>query len=470
MSKAIKAAIGYTIGNYLIKGLVFLTIPIFSRLLSTSDYGIYNTYLAYESIATFFISLAVFMSLKNAVYDFHERYLSYVSSILILQIVSFIVALFLATIFGNYIKIITGMNYAVVVLLLIQSLGTGVLSVYNAHVGLSYSYKKYIQIAAINSIGNICVSLILILSVFNDQRALGRIIGTVVPYFFILLYVWQYFFRQARPKISRYFWSYALMFSLPLIPHAISQVILNQFDRIMISQMVGISEAGIYSFAYNILAIILVIMASVDNVWGPWFYQKMHDGDEKAIKNESSNYIIGMLFLCLVVLLIAPELIKLLGPKSYWDSVYCVVPLVMAGYFTFLYTIPCQVEYYHKKTAFIAFGTFLAAAINIVTNYIFITLYGYIAAAYTTFITYMLYFLFHYLLARWIEGKQLFDTAIIVRCSAVLITTGVFAILLIQFLVIRYIILILVIACAYIWGRQYFKFNDLKNKWRRNRG
>lgn len=466
MSKAIRAAIGYTLGNYLIKGLVFLTIPIFSRLLSTSDYGIYNTYLAYENIISFFISLAVFMSLKNAKYDFGEKYSSYVSSILVIQIISFLGALLLATFGRNSIRNFTGMNYDVLVLLLIQSLGTGVLSVYNAHVGLSYSYKKYIQIAAFNSIGNIGISLILILSIFNDQRALGRIIGTVIPYFFIILYVWQYFFRQARPRISKFFWSYALIFSLPLIPHAISQVILNQFDRIMISQMVGISEAGIYSFAYNILAVIIVIMASVDNVWGPWFYQKMHDGDEKAIKKESSNYIIGMLFLCLVVLLISPELIKLLGPKSYWDSVYCVVPLVMAGYFTFLYTIPCQVEYYHRKTIFIAFGTFLAAIVNIVMNYIFITIYGYIAAAYTTFVAYILYFFFHYLLAKHIEGRQLFDTKVIIQCSMILVIIGILAISLVQVLLIRYIILILVMACACRWGKKYFTFDDLKKKWR----
>ena len=49
-SKAVKAGIGYTIGNYLIKGLSFLTIPIFTRLLSTEDYGIVNIFGAYENI------------------------------------------------------------------------------------------------------------------------------------------------------------------------------------------------------------------------------------------------------------------------------------------------------------------------------------------------------------------------------------------------------------------------------------
>lgn len=46
----LKAGLGYTIGNYMIKGLTFFSIPIFARLLSPDNYGIYNTYIAYESI------------------------------------------------------------------------------------------------------------------------------------------------------------------------------------------------------------------------------------------------------------------------------------------------------------------------------------------------------------------------------------------------------------------------------------
>ena len=49
-SNVLKAGLGYTVGNYLIKGLSFLTIPIFARLLDSADYGKYNTYMAFEAI------------------------------------------------------------------------------------------------------------------------------------------------------------------------------------------------------------------------------------------------------------------------------------------------------------------------------------------------------------------------------------------------------------------------------------
>lgn len=69
-SKAIKASIGYTVGNYLLKGLSFLTIPIFARLLSTEDYGTVNTFGAYESIMFVIIGFAIHASYKNARYKY----------------------------------------------------------------------------------------------------------------------------------------------------------------------------------------------------------------------------------------------------------------------------------------------------------------------------------------------------------------------------------------------------------------
>lgn len=75
-SKAAKAGLGYTIGNYCIRGIGFITVPIFSRLLSTSDFGLYNTFLAYEAVVYIFISLALNSSVKNAKYKFPKVWMN----------------------------------------------------------------------------------------------------------------------------------------------------------------------------------------------------------------------------------------------------------------------------------------------------------------------------------------------------------------------------------------------------------
>ena len=73
LNRVVNAGIGYTVGNILIKGIGFLTIPLYTRLMTTGDYGIYNTYIAYVGIVTFFVCLGLDPTLKNPEQDFAKK-------------------------------------------------------------------------------------------------------------------------------------------------------------------------------------------------------------------------------------------------------------------------------------------------------------------------------------------------------------------------------------------------------------
>lgn len=64
-SKAVSAGMGYTLGNMLIKGINFLTVPIFSRLMSTDEFGVYNVFLSYDAILSVLIGMALHSSVKS---------------------------------------------------------------------------------------------------------------------------------------------------------------------------------------------------------------------------------------------------------------------------------------------------------------------------------------------------------------------------------------------------------------------
>ena len=100
-TKVIKAGFGYVLGNYLLKGLSFLSIPIFARLLDAEDYGIYNNFLAYEGILFVLIGWAIHSSYKNANLKFSQNVASYdlyayVSDTIVLVIKTTIIYLILA--------------------------------------------------------------------------------------------------------------------------------------------------------------------------------------------------------------------------------------------------------------------------------------------------------------------------------------------------------------------------------------
>lgn len=450
----VKAGIGYTIGNYLIRGLGFLTIPIFSRLLSTSDFGIYNTFISYEGILFVLEGFAIHSSYKNARYKYKyieegarpgEDYNTYISATMILLLSSLICWILLVNLFSRSFSKLIDLNRLEQNLLISYSFATAVLTCFNTYVGIDYKYKKFLTISLINAVGNTCLSLVLILTVFKNKRYMGRIVGTTIPTVFIAIYIIISFLKRARPRNVKPFLKWGIKYSLPIIPHGISQVILSSFDVIMITRMVNSSASGIYSFAYTVFSIIRVTATSLDNVWTPWFYEKKHEGNEVSIKKMGSLFAILMLAYSVSLMLISPEIIKILGPRGYWDASKCVFPLITGGYFAFLYNLPACVEYYYEKTKFIMLGTMGAAFINIILNYFCILRFGYVAAAYTTLVTYFLYFVFHYFLAKKIEGKFIYSNMVVILVSVGIIFANIISLLLMNSPIIRWCLAISIV-------------------------
>ena len=448
-NKVVKAGVGYIIGNYLLKGLSFLTVPIFSRLMEPADYGMYNTFIAYEAILYIVIGFAIHSSYKNALYKYGtiengavrgKDYDTYVSTTMVLLMVSAAVWFALFFLFGGWLTGLMGLDQISLVLLLVYSFSGAVLACYNAYVGLKYQYKSFLTVSGINAVSNIGLSILLMFTLFPSDRYMARMIGTTVPITLIAVYIIILFFRKSRPGNYKPFLSWGLKYSTPIISHGISQVILSQFDRIMINRMINPESAGIYSFAYNIYAIINVTARSLDNVWNPWFYEQMAKKRFENIRKKSSIYALLMMLVSVGVMLISPELVRVLGDVKYWAASYSVIPIVAGGFFAFLYTIPASIEYYYEKTKFIALGTFAAAIINIVLNFVFIQTMGYIAAAYTTLATYFLYFLFHYIIAAKIHGSCIFSNKAMAFCSVLVLAVAGLSLLLMDLVVVRWIL------------------------------
>lgn len=462
--RVVKAGIGYTVGNYLLKGLSFLTVPLFSRMLNTSDYAIFNTYLAYQGIMFLLVGIALHTSLKNAKYRYGKEFDTYNSNCIYIMIVSLVGWLLFTNVFYSLYGNQIGFSRFIVNILLLDSFGTALIQFFNAYVGLDYRYDQFLKIAAFNALGNVGISIVFICSIFKNQRAAGRIIGNALPVILIAVFLIYYFWKKQKPNRDKEQIQYAVKYSIPLVPHGISQVILSQFDRIMIKNIIGNAEAGIYSFGYNIFSIINVTSNSLENVWGPWFYEQMEKKDYGTIREKSSKYAFGMLLFSSMVMLGTPEMVQILGARDYWDAKYTVIPIVVGGYFMFLYSLPSSVEYYYEKTKYIALGTGGAAVINIFLNLWFVPRYGYVAAAYTTLVTYVLYFAFHYYIAMRVHGRCIFDTFRLMLYSSMAIMVGFLTLYLMQYRGVRWGILGALGIATGIWLEREFRFIDFLKK------
>lgn len=401
---ALKAGMGYTIGNILVKGINFLSIPVFSRLLSTEEFGVYNVFVSYDSILFVLIGMALHTSVRSANQKFSGKIDEYTSSITLIPCINLCILLLIAFLFGNHIATWMGFSRLSVYMLVIYSFGSAVVTLYNNRISLDYSYKKYLIVSLLNSVGNIGLSLALIFSRFREAKDVGRIMGSTITIFVLGIAILVSLYKKSKPSYNKTYWGFALKYSAPIIPHGISQVVLAQVDRIMIQRLVSSSAAGIYSLAGNIKLILTIITDSISNAWSTWFYEEMNDDKTAEIQKRAKQLSLLFAIFSIGLIALSPELIWILGGEEYSAGKYVAVPMIIDAFVLFLYNVIVPSEYYTQKTQYIMMATVAAAVINLVTNYIFISMFGFIAAAYTTLFSYICYLLFHIFVSRHLTG------------------------------------------------------------------
>lgn len=429
-NKYIKAGIWYAVGNILIKGLPFMSIPIFVRIMPVSDFGIYNTYIYYESIVSVILGLGISGTIKTAKFEYKEDFDQYVSSVYVFLLIPVTVFILLSIILHQYLTMtIPWITSGILFILLLHSFSAAVYSINGVKYVIEGDYKKNLLISLVYTVLNIGVSLLLCLWVFDFDKYIGRITGTAFSMSVIAVIVLIFQLRKIKPYITKSYWNYAIKMGVPLVPHLLSLILLSSCDTIMIQSMIGSEEAGIYSLAVNLLMVLVVLQNSIENAWAPWFYSSLDKRDYINIKKRNMALIAFFSYLTICFMLIAPEVIRIFSTIEYKDSIYVLIPLALSTFWGFIYLIPVNVEYFHKKTIYISTATIATALVNIGLNYIFLTNFCYIAAAYATCISKLILLYIHICVAKRLDKKVNMGSGYGMMISLVVIAFGALTIL-----------------------------------------
>jgi O-antigen/teichoic acid export membrane protein len=303
---------------------------------------------------------------------------------------------------------------------------------------VKYNYKPIVFVTLSNALISSIASIVLTLIFVNKLN--GKIIGYFTPMIIISFVVYIYLMFEGK-SINKKYWSYALKISFPLILHLLAGYLLSSVDKIMITKMVSSHANALYSVAYTISQVIAILWMSMNNAWSPWAYEKMDNKEYDSLFKNSKPYLIFFLIVVFLFMLVAPELLLIMGGNEYLETKY-VIPPVMIGYvFQFVYSLYVNIEFYHKKQKNIAFGTIIACVINIILNYILIPRFGYIAAAYTTLIGYISLYVIHYIFVKKLGCTSWYDNRFFLKMLIISLFSLLVSNLLFKFNIIRYFII-----------------------------
>ena len=396
-----KASAFYLIGSLFNKGFAFLTVPIFTRILSTTDYGIVTTYNSWISILSMVMGFAIHMGIRAAFIDYKEKIDDFVSVTTTFTLLcGGVMCLFIGG--GAYLLRIN-VDLTLIVLCLLQGLATALVQNYSMYLMMQYRYKFRTALMILPNLLSVGASVFAILFVVKTDLYMGRIVPTALINAAFGLITVALVYARSHVLYNREYLKYGLAISMPLVLHGIALNILSQSDRTMITWLADASQTGVYSLIYNFSMIATVITTSLDGVWVPWFTERLKNREIKSINDLAVDYINLMTYAMVGVMFIGPEVVKLLASSKYREGISIIPPVVLANYIIFAYTLYVNIEHFYKKTPYITVNTLIAAGSNLILNYIFIPLYGYVAAAYTTLFSYLLAFVLHARYAKKLE-------------------------------------------------------------------
>ena len=477
MSVVAKAAIWFVFCSMLQKCIAFVTVPIFTRIMPTEEYGMYSTYLSWYSIFTVICTLnmhsCVYSNVLAKINDEKERMKKAVSMLSLSGCITlFVFGIYL--IFHQYINKIIGLPTALVSLLFAQILFEPPVNFWSMKQRFEYKYVKLVIRTITMVIFNAVLGILfVVLSKENQAIARGFSIVLVQLIFGGAFYI--YYYKNAKTFFSTKEWRHYLGVQLPLLPHSLSLTILSSSDRIMINNMVGGVKTAIYSVAYSAGYVVNVLKNSIVDALKPWIYQKIKSKEYNKIQKNVNSIMVLVTLISIIFTAFAPEVIFLMAPHQYYEAIYVIPPVAASSFFTFLYNIFSIVGFYYEKTKRIMVASILGAILNLMLNLICIPIWGYIAAAYTTLICYIFFSVAHFIIMKSICKKylgnvQIYDIKFILIMSIVVLLMMILFSVTYSYMIVRYSIITIVLIGLSIYRKKFIKiFEEMKKEKNRKR-
>ena len=428
------------------KGIVFLTIPLYTRIMSPSDYGIINVYISYVNLSIPLVGIALPLAIRNSFKEKEDITKDFLCSINILVLVIFLLEFLLLMICSYMFKL---NFYDFLWLALIESCFRGIFNNYNMYLMMKVEYKLRTWLSIVLGMSNTLLSILLMLSFFYENKYLGRMYGSCLVSVIIGIYI----VIKNRRRLKLKYWLPSLKLCGPLVFHDFSLIIIALSDRLIIDYFIGSEETGKYSLIYNLSMVLLALSAALEGIWIPEFNKKMRENkiDELEVLIRKITHLIT--FFIILVMLLSPEVLKIMAPKEYWDSYLIIPPILISYFFIYMGTLYLNIEYFFLKTKNIAKITLSTALLNIILNILLVPKFGGSGAALGTLISYFYNLVLHKKLAYKIESKLFPIKNFVVPFILILFSAGVF-IFLYNLLIMRYLCLLGFISIIFLINKK----------------
>ena len=379
-----------TLGNFSAKCLQFLMLPVYTRVLSTSDYGIADLIITISNLLYPVFSINIAESVLRFMLDEKEdkRKIFYCACIYLLLCIlltlMMTIGLSHSETFGRYRFL----------LLLYLTSNTFYLTI-SAYVKGLDKTAKYAWASVISAVT--CVGLSMVLLVMLHKGIYGYMMSFIISFLLSSIYLLWICRAEILKSISLHnildldLLMRMFYYALPMIPNSISWWISNSSDKFIIKMFYNTAAVGIYSAAYKIPAVVGVIC---NNFIAAWQLSSVEGfGTEQIQKFYNRIYKVFTLLIIILtgcIIEFSQLITRIFIGENYFEA-WQYIPILMIG------ALFCNTSAFlgsvftaGKATKYLFFSTSLGAIVNTCLNVALIPLIGIHGAAVATAISYMI--------------------------------------------------------------------------------
>ena len=465
LSKPAKASIWFAVANILRKGIQFLVVPLYTRLMTTEQYGEYSVFFSWQDIIRVFATLMLFNYVfNNGMIKYAEDKDNFIASLVGISTAATLCCVMIYSFFNRQIREFTGIPKYLFLLMFVEFFFMSSFEYWCSEHRFRFEYRPVVRASIFMSVLTPVMSVVLML--LFSERGQAAIVARILVAIGIYVYPFLIVNKRSHAYFNETYWKFVLGFSIPLIPHQLSFILLQQSDRVMINKICGSSDAGIYSLAYSIAMVLLLFNDAILMSYNAWLYQKMKSGSIEEIRKVASLLVIFIAVPGCALMLVAPECMKILGTAEYYQAVYAIAPVAASVFFMFLFNLFVGVEYYFEKTNFVVIATVTAVVFNIIANMICIPRFGFLAAAYTTLGGYAIMALMHYAFMKKVQSnhcikENIYSSKNAVAAAVFVLCFMVFSLFLIKMTLLRYFLIILIVLSTFLYRKKILRIFNL---------
>lgn len=387
--KLVKDFFIYFIGSFASKILVFILLPLYTNYLSKKEYGEYDLLLTTVMLLEIIINLKIPEGLYRWLLDEKfkkEEIISiglycYKRSILIFSIFYIITGIYLnlefIKLFSIYIFFFSSISIT-----FSQSIIRG------------FKKNKFFSF-----LGMIETIVFLILNIFFITKLMfginGIIYSKIVSSFVWIIPLFIIFKNNRKDNINKNILKNIIIYSLPLVPSALSWWGIKAFDRYCINYFLGADYNGIYAVANKFPGILLMLNNIFYLSWQENSITSYNTDDrDKFYTNIFNRLKDFQLSICIVLIPFIKILCVTILGESYKISWKYAIFLIIGSVFSLFSSFYAVGYLNNKKTINVFKSSLLGVSISIILNILFMKKYGLQVASISTMISFFIVFIY----------------------------------------------------------------------------